>query len=130
MTGVYDLTEHTNGSRKYRTGVAVAVVTSLLTIWTTVVRDDGNGAGFFMLIMAAVVGAFAAWFRPDGMARTMVGVAIMQLLLGTLIATAPSTASLPGGPFKAMLFCCVFALLWLVSAGFFRASARNLPIQA
>jgi hypothetical protein len=118
------------GSNAYRAGVGVAVVTSLLTVWTTIVRDDGNGIGFFMLIMAAVVGAFSAWFRPAGMARTMIGVAIMQLLLGMLIATAPSTASLPGGPLRALLFSGVFAVLWLISAGFFRAAStgdREVP---
>ena len=53
-------------SRGYRIGVAIAVVTSFLTVWTTVVRDDGNGIGFFMLILAAVVGGFFwghAWAR-------------------------------------------------------------------
>src|SRR5207344_1329543 len=80
------------GSRAYTAGAGVAILTSFLTVWTTVVRDDGNGLGFFMLIMAAVVGGFAARFQPAGMARTMLGVAIMQVLLGALIATAPSTA--------------------------------------
>ena len=116
---------HLGGSRAYRAGAAVAVATSLLTIWTTIVRDDGNGIGFFMLVMAMVVGAFSAWFRPEGMARTMVGVAVMQLLLGVLIATAPSTANLPGGPVRALLFTGGFALLWLVSAALFRAASGS-----
>ena len=114
-----------SGSRAYRVGLGVAVVTAFLTVWTTVVRDDGTGIGFFLLIMAAAVGAFAAWFRPAGMERTMLGVAIMQLLFGIAIATAPSTASAPGGPSKALLFSGIFAALWLVSAGFFRAAARG-----
>jgi hypothetical protein len=113
------------GSRAYRGGVAVAFLTSFLTVWTTIVRDDGNGVGFFMLIMAAGVGGFSAWFRPAGLARTMAGVAVMQLLLGSLIATAPSTASLPGGPLRVLLFSIVFAALWLTSAAFFRAAARS-----
>jgi hypothetical protein len=100
-------------------------VTSFLTVWTTIVRDDGNGIGFFMLIMAAAVGAFAAWFRPAGMARTMLGVAIMQVLLGMLIATAPPVASAPEGPFRALLSSGVFAVLWLVSAVLFRAAAKE-----
>jgi hypothetical protein len=112
-------------SRAYRAGVAVAGVASFLTVWTTIVRDDGTGVGFFMVIMAAVVGAFAAWFRPAGMARTMVGVAIMQALLGVAIATAPSTASTPDGSFKALLFNGVFAALWLISAAFFRAASKR-----
>jgi hypothetical protein len=109
----------------YRAGVAVALVTSFFTVWTTVVRDDGNGIGFFLLIMAALVGGFSAWFRPAGMARTMLGVAIMQALLGALIATAPSTASMPDGAYKAFLFSAVFGALWLVSAAFFRIAAKT-----
>lgn len=115
----------TGGSRAYRWGTAVALVTSFLTVWTTVVRDDGNGIGFFMVIMAAMVGGVAAWFRPAGMARTMIGVAIMQALLGVAIATAPSTANMPGGALKILLFSGVFMALWLVSAAFFRAAAKG-----
>ena len=116
--------ERTSGSRPYRAGVAVAVLASLGTVWTTVVRDDGNGIGFFMLIMAAAVGGFAAWFRPAGMARTMLGVAIIQALLGAAIATSPSTASLPDGGFRILLFSGIFVASWLTSAALFRAAAR------
>ena len=111
--------------KAYRAGVAVALVTSFLTLWTTVVRDDGNGIGFFLLIMAAVTGSFSAWFQPRGMARTMLGVAIMQALLGALIATAPSTASMPGASLKALLFSAVFAALWLVAAALFRIATKG-----
>lgn len=111
--------------RAYGAGVGIALVTSLLTVWTTIVRDDGNGVGFFLLIMAAAVGGFAAWFRPAGLARAMLGVAIMQALLGVAIATAPSTASLPGGPSKILLSSGFFSLLWLISATFFRVAAKE-----
>jgi hypothetical protein len=114
-----------SGSRAYRAGVALAVLTSFLTVWTTVVRDDGNGIGFFMVIMAVGVGWFSASFRPAGMARTMVGVAVMQAAVGMLIATAPSTASLPNGSLKVLVFSAVFAALWLMSAMFFRAAAKG-----
>lgn len=119
--------EQASGSWNYRTGVAVALATSFLTVWTTIVRDDGHGIGFFALIMAAGVGGFAASFRPAGMARTMLGVAIMQLLVGLAFATAPSTASIAGGPFKILLFSGFFMLLWLISAAFFRAAAKGAP---
>ncbi|MGD9943446.1 MAG: hypothetical protein AB7L76_23195 [Burkholderiaceae bacterium] len=113
------------GSRAYRMGVAVAVVTSLLIVWTAIVRDDGTAIGSFMLIMAALVGAASAWFQPAGMARAMLGVSIMQVLLGALVATAPSTADLPGGATKVLLFTAFFTVLWLISASFFRAAARG-----
>lgn len=114
-----------SGSRAYRAGAAVALLTSFLIVWTTIVRDDGNGIGFFMVIMAAAVGGFAAWFRPAGMARTMVGVAIMQAMVGALIATAPVTAKLPGGPMKALLSSGFIAVLWLISAAFFRTATKG-----
>lgn len=108
----------------YRGGVAVAALTSILSVWTTIVRDDGSGAGFFLIIMAAIVGAFAAWFRADGMARTMLGVAIMQATSGLATATAPITAATTDGVFKAIMFNGIAAALWLVSAGCFHIAAK------
>jgi len=118
------MTDSHNGAWAYRMGVAVAVIASILILWITVVRDDGNGIGFFMVIMAAMVGGFSAWFRPAGMARTMVGVAIMQTSLGMLIATAPSTANSPGGASGALLLSGFFAVLWTISAAFFYVAER------
>lgn len=117
--------KETGKGRAYGVGAAVALVTSFLTVWTTIVRDDGNGIGFFLLIMAARVGGFSAWFRPAGMARTMLGVAIMQALLGLAIATAPSTASVPSASSGILLFSGFLALLWLISATFFRVAAKE-----
>jgi hypothetical protein len=116
-----------NETRAYRAAVTVALLTSFLTVWTTIVRDDGTGIAFFLVIMAAVVGGFSAWFHPAGLARTMLGVAIMQALLGIAVATAPSTASMSGGSAKALLFSGFFAGLWLISAGFFRIASRRDP---
>lgn len=122
---LYELAERASGSRAYRAGAAIALVTSFLTMWTTIVRDDGNGIGFLLLVLTAAVGAFAAWFRPAGMARAMLGVAVMQALVGIAVATAPVTASVPGGSFSALMFSGVFSGLWLISAMFFRAAARE-----
>lgn len=119
-----DRAERVRPGRAYHMGVGVAVLTSFLTVWTTIVRDDGEGIGFFLLIMAAVVGAFAAWFRPAGMARTMIGIAIMQALFGVAIATAPSTARVADGPSNALLFSSFFVGMWLISAAFFRVAAK------
>jgi uncharacterized membrane-anchored protein len=111
-------------------GVAVAVLTAFLSVWTTIVRDDGNGIGFFMVILAAVVGGFAAAFRPAGLARAMLGVAVMQVLLGMLIATAPSTANLPDSSLKILLASGGLTALWLISAAFFRLASKKDPEAA
>jgi hypothetical protein len=123
MTGPYE-------SRAYRAGVAVAFGTSFLIVWTSIVRDDGQALGNFGVIMAAMVGAFAAWFRPAGMARTMLAVAAMQMLVGLAVATAPITAAEPDGVLKAWLSSSVFAALWLLSAAFFRSASSHNPRPA
>ena len=118
MTGI-------SQSGPYRAGVAVALAASFLIVWTTLVRDDGTGIGYFMVIMAAVVGGFSAWFRPAGMARAMLGVAIMQALLGVAVATAPSIANAQDGSLRALLFSGFFTALWLISATFFRVASKR-----
>ena len=112
------------GSTAYRTGIGVAILTCFLTVWTTIVRDDGTGGGFFMIILAVNVGWFAARFQAAGMSRGMLGVAGMQVVMGALVATAPITAAVPDGPSRAMLFSAVFTALWLISAACFRSAAR------
>ncbi|HEV8406289.1 MAG TPA: hypothetical protein VGQ34_00010 [Sphingomicrobium sp.] len=125
MTRFSEVTEHSGGDWSYRAGVVVAIAAAVLTVWTTIVRDDGNGIGFLMLVVAALVGAFSAWFQPAGMARAMLGIAVMQALLGIAVATAPSTASMPDGSFKALMFSCIFVALWLISAIFFRTASKR-----
>ena len=105
--------------------MALAGLTSFLIVWTTIVRDDSSGAGHFMIILATAVGGYACRFEPAGLARTMAGVAAMQLTLGLLTATAPITATLDGGAPKAFAFHAVFMLFWLGSATLFRVAARN-----
>lgn len=112
-------------SGTYRAGVGIAVLASFMTVWTTIVRDDGHGIGSFMVIMAVGVGWFAAGFRPAGMARTMLGVAVMQAAVGALVATAPIVANVPGASLNALLFSGFFLLLWLVSGAFFQAAAKG-----
>lgn len=122
---VYELAERASGSRAYRAGVALALAAAFLTVWTTLVRDDDTGIGYFLLIQAAMVGGFASAFTARGLARTLLGVAAMQTFLGVAIATAPITATRPGGPLKPLLFNLFFAVLWLLAASFFRKAAQD-----
>jgi hypothetical protein len=115
----------TGGRGAYRGGIGIAVLAAFLAVWTTIVRDDGSAMGIFMIILAAPVGWFAAAFRPAGMARAMLGVAVMQVLAGMLVVTAPITATVPDGILKAALFNGGFTVLWLASAALFRAAAKR-----
>jgi len=124
MTGS---SEQARGGRFYRAGLALALVTAFVTVWTTIVRDDGNGMDFFAVIMAAGVAGFATRFRATAMARGLFGVAVMQVLIGVAVATAPSTASLPGGALRVALASGTYAALWLMSALCFRLAPTCQP---
>lgn len=78
-----------------------------------------------MIIMAAGMGAYATHLRADGMARAMLGVAVMQMTFTALKATAPITAKLPGGVNQALIGGGLFTVLWLACALLFRAADRS-----
>ena len=106
-------------------GTGLALLGALLTVWTTIVRDDGQGMAYFMIVISIGIGWFAAHFSPAGMARTMVGVALAQALLAVATATAPIVARVPGASAAALTFGAAFAALWLISAACFAKAARS-----
>ena len=117
---LYEVAARRSGSSAYGLGAAIALATGFALVWTTLVRDDGNGIGFLTLVLAAAVSAFAVRGRAAGMARAMLGLAGIQAFLGVMIATAPATVDAP----RVLVMTGVFATLWLVSAGCFWRSAR------
>lgn len=121
---LYELAERISDRRAYRIGSAIALGTSFLLVWSTLVRDDSQGIGFFLVVMTASVGAFAGRFSADAMARTMLGVATMQALLGLAVATAPIVARVPGASTWYLMYSGVFGLAWLIAAGSFYAAAK------
>ena len=121
---LYELAERASERRPYRIGAAIALAACFLLVWSTLVRDDGNGIGFFLIILAAATGAFAGRMKADAMARTMLGVAIMQALYGLAVATAPVVARVPEASRFYLMYSVFFCLLWLAAAGLFRAAAK------
>lgn len=123
---LYELAAHRSASAAYRAGVAIAGATSFLIVWINVVvgmvsEDHPANLSFFGLILTAAVGALAAAFRAEGMARAMLGVAGAQALVAVAIATAPSTE----WPLGILMLNSLFAALWLISAAAFRQAARR-----
>ena len=53
------MTRSDQGGWAFGAGLALAATASLLTVWTTIVRDDGSGAAALMLILAAGVATWA-----------------------------------------------------------------------
>lgn len=117
---LYEVAARRSASTAYGLGAAVALATSFVTVWTTVVRDDGNGLGFFGAVFTAAACAFVAKGKAEGMARAMLATAGVQALLAAMVATAPITEQ----PIRILMLSGVFSGLWLASAVLFRRSAR------
>lgn len=117
--------EQMHGVGAYRAGVAAAATAAFITVWFTIVRDDGHGIGFFAVIMAAAIGGWSGAWRAAGLARAMGGAAVMQLLIGSLIATAPIVAGVPGESQGFMMLSGLFAALWLGAGALFHRAAKQ-----
>lgn len=126
-----------SGRMAYRIGVGVALAASFLQVWMNLAvgivgsEDNPVNQGFFGVVVTAGACAFVARFRPEGMARAMLAVAVVQALLAVAIATAPSTArDEPMGAVGVLMLSGVFTTLWLISAALFHSSAQQETLAA
>jgi hypothetical protein len=128
---LYETAARKTTSTAYGVGAAIALMASFLTIWMVLVgsitgrEEDPVDLCFLVLVLAAAASSFAARLRPDGMARAMLGTAGIQLFLGSMIATAPSTANAPRGVAGVLLVTAIFTGFWLISAASFWKAARS-----
>jgi hypothetical protein len=119
---LFELTVRMSDNGFYRTGIALALAASFLTIWANgavgMIGDEGNPLNlmFFGVIAIALLGSALGGFRARGMAIAMSIAAVAQVLAGCIgIATDPL-----GGIFSVM-----FAAIWLGSAAMFRKAQRG-----
>jgi hypothetical protein len=119
--GTYELATRITGSIAYRAAVAVAIVTAFLLVWLSlavgIIGAEDNPANliFAGVLAVGIIGALIAWFRPRGMMRVLVAMALTQALVSIVALIAGWGSSLP-------LTGC-FVAAWLVSAWLFRRAA-------
>ena len=109
----------------YKAGIALALLVPILTVWITVVHDDGTGMAWFSVIMVAAVGAWAAGRDSRRLARAMIGTSASQLLIGALVATDPAVDSLPGHAARAVVTAAGLSALWLAAGILLWIAGRN-----
>jgi hypothetical protein len=116
-----DLAVRRAPSRTYAAGVLVAVVGMILQVWSNLavglVGSEENAINLLFLAIPAlgVVGAMMSRWRAAGMARTLRGMAILQLA---------SLVALPAGEPRLLLAIGGFAFLWWSAARLFAAASR------
>ncbi|HZH44910.1 MAG TPA: hypothetical protein VEY50_12585 [Lysobacter sp.] len=122
--GTYELAARTMRDGFYRAGVGVAVVAAFLLVWINLAvgiinsEDDPANLVFGGVLGVGLVGALIARFRPHGMARGMVAVAIAQGL-------AALFALWMGQGEDGLLAAAIFVPLWLTSAYLFGKAAER-----
>jgi hypothetical protein len=122
--GAFELAARRTGDIAYRAGVGVAVVAAFLLIWVNlavgIIGEENQPANLLYLgvIGVGLLGALAARFRPEGMARAFVATALAQaLVLGAIL--------IGGWGLKPAVLTAFFVMPWLASAWLFRKAAQG-----
>lgn len=119
--GCFELAARLSRNWTYRAGFAVTIITSFLTIWVNLavgmIGNEDNAANlvFTGVLTIAAIGAIAARFRPDGMARTMIVAAVAQGACAVYAVTL--------GNARDAVFISIFCVFWLAAATLFRIAA-------
>ena len=119
--GIYEFGAWLSGNTAYRAAFGLAVVSGFLLIWVNLAvgiigsENDEANLMFAGVLMVGAIGAAIAMFKPWGMARALVAMAVAQAVVGVI---AMFLGSVEGA-----LLSGFFTALWLTSAGLFRKAA-------
>ncbi|MGB0513418.1 MAG: hypothetical protein ACPGJE_01105 [Wenzhouxiangellaceae bacterium] len=116
----------------FRAALGIAVVTGLLLVWVNLavgIIGSSNNPANLLYISVFVAGGIGAWvsrLRPGGMARTMVAVALVQLMipLAALLSGTPALEQSPG-VVAIVILNSGFAAMFALSAFLFRHADRR-----
>ena len=119
----YELLASKSDNVAYRWAVGIAVVSALLLVWVNaavgMIGDDNPANVLYVgVIVVGIIGAISARQQPHGMARTLVVMAMAQMVVPVMALILWKTDFAPGvvGVFA---LNGVFAALWLLSAWLF-----------
>jgi hypothetical protein len=126
----FELALRMTGNRAYRAAVAVALAAAFILVWVNaavgIIGSEDNPANMMFggVLAVGIIGAIVARFRPGGMARVLVAMALAQALVA-LIATAARLGLPASGPLELLALNGFFVALWLISARLFWSAARG-----
>lgn len=126
----YELVARKVGVLGYRSGVLVALTAGVLLVWVNgavgIIGDEDVANALYVGIPLAVglVGSVIARFRPDGMARTLIAMALAQASIALIAVSAGWGSTAPIWPGDILIATGFFVALWVASALLFRKAAR------
>jgi hypothetical protein len=115
----------------------MAVAGGFLLTWINlavgIIGDEDNPANimFAGVLATGLIGALIARFRPLGLSRTLVAMAIVQVAAGVTALAAGWGSTGENWPRPVLVLSGFFAALWTLSAWLFRHAARDrVPADA
>ena len=131
--GSYEMAMRMTGNTAYRAAVGMAVVAAFLLIWINlavgIIGSEDNPANLMYggVLAVGMIGALITRFKPDGIARTLVGMALAQALAAVIALIFRWGSNGENWPQVIVVLNGFFAALWLGSAWLFRRAAREQP---
>ena len=128
--GCYEIATRMSGDLWYLVGAGLGIVGSFLLVWINlavgIIGSENNPANlmYFAVLMLGVIGALLARFKPQGMFKTMLTMAVAMLLIG-VVAIFLDPDGYPVGLMRQVFLNGFFAGVFAMSAGLFRLSATN-----
>ena len=113
-----------NTARSYGIALCVALAAAFMLVWLSlgvgIIGRDGDPANrmYFGVLAVGIVGALVARFRPGGMARALVVMALAQAAVAA-IALIGGLGRPYSGPLELTLLNGFFVALFLASAWLF-----------
>ena len=129
--GAYELAARLTGNGAYRAAAAIALAAAFLLIWINlavgIIGSEDNPANLMYagVLAIGIAGAAIARFRPHGMARALVAMALAQAFVAAVALIAGLGSEGANWPQVIFVLNGFFAALWLLSAWLFRKSART-----
>ena len=120
------------GRAAYRRAVGVGLGATLVLVWLIgavgIIGDSGDSADLMYggVLAVGAVGSVVARFRPLGMARVLVAMAIVQLAVGIVALVAGMVPSY-NSPLEILGLSGFFVVLFIGSAWLFRRAERHRP---
>ena len=120
--GVYEVGARLSGSRAYRAGFALSIVTGFLMVWINlavgIVGSEDNPVNllFFGILLVGAIAAPLGRFTPRNMARALQATAIAQALVTIWIALMGDFVFVLSG---------FFIAAWLSAAHLFKVAAEE-----
>jgi hypothetical protein len=118
-----------SGNLAYRAGIAVGVGGGFLLLWVNmavgILGGEGNPANLMYLgvLIIGMVGAVLARFRAAGLVRTMLAMAVAQVLVAVI---AMATGRTGASPWLEVVGVTLFFLgPWLLAAALFRVAQSD-----